>query len=192
MVCKHFCVIYRHVDCWQWEQLPEEYRNTPFLTLDNDFLMEFNSFPIQNHEEEINQLDHDQQKMGIAMEEISKIQDISIPSKSKISKLRSNISSYCSMIKDYSYNCKDIEILQEACQNLHLDINVHVLKCNLSLNADASEIILEDPEKEMTLISTKPLNIKRLSLSKKKKKRCWETWYLCRKNEVSLFLKGCR
>lgn len=57
--------------------------------------MEFNSFPIQNHEEEINQLAHDQQKMGIAMEEISKIQDISIPSKSKISKLRSNISSYC-------------------------------------------------------------------------------------------------
>lgn len=95
MVCKHFCVIYIHVDCWQWEQLPEEYRNNPFLTLDNDFLMEFNSFPIQNHEEEINQLDHDQQKMGIAMEEISKIQDISIPSKSKISKLRSNISSYC-------------------------------------------------------------------------------------------------
>lgn len=104
------------------------------------------------------------------MEEISKIQDISIPRKSKISKLRSNISSYCKIIKDYSYNCKDIEILQEACQNLHLDINVHVLKCNLSLNADASEIILEDPEKEMTLISTKPLNIKRLSLSKKKKK----------------------
>lgn len=95
MVCNQFCVIYRHVDCWQWEQLPEEYRNNPFLTLDNDFLMEFNSFPIQNHEEEINQLDHDQQKMGIAMEEISKIQDISIPSKSKISKLRSNISSYC-------------------------------------------------------------------------------------------------
>lgn len=64
--------------------------------------MEFNSFPIQNHEEEINHLDHDQQKMWIAMEEISKIQDISIPSKSEISNLRSNISSYCQIIKDYS------------------------------------------------------------------------------------------
>lgn len=168
MVCKHLCAIFRHIDGWHWEQLPEEYRNNPFLTLDNNVLMEFNSFPIQNHEEEINQLDHDQPKMGIAMEENSKIQDISIPSKSRISKLRSNISSYCQIIKDYSYNCRDIEILQEVCQNLHL--NIDVLKHNLSLNADASELILEDPEKEMTHISTKPLNIKRLSLSKKKKK----------------------
>lgn len=107
MVCKHFCAIFRHIDGWHWEQLPEEYRNNPFLTLDNDVLMEFNSFPIQNHEEEINQLDHDQPKMGIATEEISKIQDISIPSKSKISKLRTNISSYCQIIKDYSkFACK--------------------------------------------------------------------------------------
>lgn len=105
--------------------------------------------------------------MGIAMEENSNIQDISIPSKSKISKLRSNISSYCQIIKYYSYNCKDIEIFHEVCQNLHL--NIDVLKRNLSLNADASELILEDPKKEMTHISTKPLNIKRLSLSKKKK-----------------------
>lgn len=69
MVCKHFCAIFRHIDGWHWEQLPEEYRNNPFFTLDNDVLMEFNSFPIQNHEEEINHLDHDQPKMGIAMEE---------------------------------------------------------------------------------------------------------------------------
>lgn len=56
------------------------------------------------------------------------------------------------------------------CQNLHLNINVHVLKCNLSLNADASELILKDPEKEITKLSTKPLNIKRLSLQRTRKK----------------------
>lgn len=76
------------------------------------------------------------------------------------------------------------------CQNLHL--NIDVLKHNLSLNADASELILEDPEKEMTHISTKPLNIKRLSLSKKKKKGVGRHGISAEKNEVSLFLKGCR
>lgn len=76
---------------------------------------------------------------------IFKIQDLNIPRKSNISKLRSNIGGYCQIIKDFPYNCKDNEILNEVCQNWQQ--NIDVLKRNLSLNADAPKLILEDSER---------------------------------------------
>ncbi|XP_056009107.1 uncharacterized protein LOC130051290 [Ostrea edulis] len=165
MVCKHFSAIFRHMNGWHWEQLPAEYRNNPFLTLDKDVLLEYNSFPVQERKEESNRLDKQAQK-ETAIKEQSNIREISLPSKSKLSKLHSNISSYCQIIKDYAYNCKDNGILQEICQNLH--VNVDVLKRNLSQETDSTEFILDNPEKKMTHIAT--ANINRLSLSKRKKK----------------------
>lgn len=80
LICKHFCAIFRHTP-WKWEQLPEEYRNNPFITLDDDVLHHFcsltdkettrNSEPFQEYESSM-----------------KGSQPLPVPSKSRMSKLR--------------------------------------------------------------------------------------------------------
>ena len=36
--CKHFFAIFKHFPEWNWAKLPQNYRNSPYLTLDYDLL----------------------------------------------------------------------------------------------------------------------------------------------------------
>ena len=46
--CKHFFAVFKHFPEWQWESLPENYRNNPFLSLDVEapFSFSVNEEPI--------------------------------------------------------------------------------------------------------------------------------------------------
>lgn len=38
LLCKHFFAVFNHYPEWNWENLPEEYRESPFITLDSHLL----------------------------------------------------------------------------------------------------------------------------------------------------------
>ena len=50
--CKHFFSVFKHFPEWQWESLPENYRNNPFLSLDEEspFSCPTNGNPISHHD----------------------------------------------------------------------------------------------------------------------------------------------
>ena len=50
--CKHFFSVFKHFPEWQWESLPENYRNNPFLSLDEEspFSCPTNENPISHHD----------------------------------------------------------------------------------------------------------------------------------------------
>ena len=43
--CKHFFAIFKHFPVWNWEKLPQNYRNSPYLTLDYHLLNGSSPFP---------------------------------------------------------------------------------------------------------------------------------------------------
>ena len=43
--CKHFFAIFKHFPEWNWEKLPQNYRNSPYLTLDYHLLNGSSPFP---------------------------------------------------------------------------------------------------------------------------------------------------
>ncbi|XP_062598699.1 uncharacterized protein LOC134260132 [Saccostrea cucullata] len=159
--CKHFFAVIRNVSGWQWEKLPEEYRNNPFLTLDESVLYEFSSPSYVTHPDS-----KEDQESRRETNTDSNIQDIILPSKSRLSKIRSNISSYCQMIRDYSYSCKDEEILETLGSKLKDTLD------GLTTSLSETDVLpVDNPQKQMTHIATTPAKrINKLSLSKKRNK----------------------
>ncbi|XP_062591433.1 uncharacterized protein LOC134252909 [Saccostrea cucullata] len=153
LICKHFCAIFR-CTAWKWEHLPEAYRNNPFITLDDDILHNFSSYPVGKN---IGTSESDSESETL----VKGVQPLRMPSQSRLSKLRSNISSICELIKSYVYTCKDEDFLQRLCNNLHN--TTETLRDTL---CERNEFVV-DEEKSMTHIATK--KVRRLSLSKRKK-----------------------
>ena len=39
LLCKHFFAIFEHYQKWQWDSLPEKYRENPYLSLDREHVL---------------------------------------------------------------------------------------------------------------------------------------------------------
>lgn len=154
LICKHFCAIFRHTP-WKWEQLPEEYRNNPFITLDDDVLHHFCS----PTDEETTRNSEPFQEYESSMKES---QPLPVPSKSRMSKLRSKILGICEVIKSHVYSCKDEVRLEEFYNKLQ-----NTAETLRDVSCEKNEFLV-DEEKDMTHIGTP--KARRLSLSNKRRK----------------------
>lgn len=158
LICKHFCAVFRNTP-WKWEKLPEEYRNNPFITIDDDVVHIFNSSPA--YTEGI----HSCETCIEESEPYKESQPLPVPNKSRLAKLRSHIGSICQVIKDNAYNCRDEDVLQSLCTKL--EENSKALKSSLG---EETEFVLSDPDSQMIHISTVNKKISKLSLPKKRRK----------------------
>lgn len=160
--CNHFFAVFRNVPGWHWDKLPENYRNNPFLTLDDSVLCDFTLTSVVSKEKLIVS---EESRMG-SKTDSSQVGDIPLPKKSRISKFRSSVNSYCQMIKDYSYSCKDENILESL--NTKLQDTLDSLTTSFS---ETDTLLLDHPKKQMTHIATTPSKgINRLSLTKRRRK----------------------
>jgi hypothetical protein len=158
--CKHFCAIFRNVPEWNWDKIPEKYRNNPFITLDDDVLCAFNDQPTEDGEP----------TMPLELEKKSKTDckpvEIPIRINSRRSKLQSEINNYCQMITESSFSCKDVGILHTISTILHGTLD-H-FKAEL---CGGNILVPDDPKKQMIHNATTPAKkVKSLSLSKRRNK----------------------
>jgi hypothetical protein len=148
LICKHFCAIFRHTS-WKWEQLPIEYRNNPFITIDEDVLHQFHS-----------QITDSTSVVDRESEPVEQNQPLPLPSKSRLSKVRAAIFRQCDIVKDFARGCTDEKVLYNLYDKLQNTSDT--FKGSVSNET----LQLDDPRKKMTYIGT--TKAKRLSLSKKK------------------------
>lgn len=116
LLCKHFMAIFRHIDNCKWEQLPHAYRNSPFVNLD---LETFESTEGTDKLFSENVYDDDEEVTVNTNQCVrSAILDLPVSLSAVLKGERANIGSLCEIIKDFSYKCPDINILQDLSQQL--------------------------------------------------------------------------
>jgi hypothetical protein len=141
------CAIFKHAS-WKWEQLPLEYTNNPFITIDEDVLHHF-------HSQITDPCVFDRES-----EPVEQNQPLPLPSKSRLSKVRADIFRQCDIVKDFACGCMDEKVLYNLYNKLqNTSETFKGSVCNETFQMD-------DPRKKMTYIGT--TKVKRLSLSKKK------------------------
>lgn len=165
MPCKHLCAVFRHIPGWNWDSLPHEYKNNPFLCLDDSVLCEFSRFNDSKCEKTFSVSYVNEAHKSCDPEDVS-VTELDVPKKSKIRKLRSTINGHFQVIKDYVYTSKDEDMLLYVCENLQSTVD------HLKVNLSKSTLAIDDPKKTMTHIATPPAckSVNRLSLSKKRMK----------------------
>jgi hypothetical protein len=148
LICKHFCAVFRHT-AWKWEQLPSEYRNNPFITIDEDVLHHFRTQIIDSTS------DFDRES-----EPVEQNQPLPLPSKSRLSKVRADIFRLCDIVTNFTRACTDEKVLN----NLYNQLQSTSDNCK---SGPVNETLqLDDDRRKMTYIGT--TKVKRLSLSKRK------------------------
>ena len=174
MLCKHFFVIFKHTDK-TWDDLSSNFKNSPYLTLDNEFLSDgILSFDFKVEEVETDELDQliklmRQQEIEEKRQERKK-EELNNHEK-MLSKQQASLREKLRLITDLSFDVTELKVIQSVCRSLDscIDTMENSVKKENDIRVSQDQPVKIERSTAPQIVRNLPLRKGRLKLKKKQK-----------------------